>query len=215
MNRSISFIPANGVILRGSYIGYDNLDPNLRNVFEFDTILSGDIGIPGDNSDNSYHVIRGSLGGTEFTEFNGFIIRDGRANGGGSDHKGAGVWVRTPMRFINSTFDSNTTPPSGAGGAIWAKDSAHVTVRNCTFRANSTGGTGGAIFADGQYAPLTVNVANSLFIDNHASNQGGAVYVHNNTTMVLTNCTFSGNTSIGSGSALWSQCDEPETYIRN
>ncbi len=47
------------------------------------TILSGDIGIINNNSDNTYHVLV-SVGQVGTGSINGFSISDGNANGAGS-----------------------------------------------------------------------------------------------------------------------------------
>src|ERR1700734_35621 len=51
-DRTISFEPASGVAINGGYAGAADSNPNLLNPSTYPTILSGDIGTQGDNSDN-------------------------------------------------------------------------------------------------------------------------------------------------------------------
>ena len=48
---------------------------------EVKTVLSGDIGIPGDDSDNSLHVVKAENVGTNAV-LTGFHVVDGNADGG-------------------------------------------------------------------------------------------------------------------------------------
>lgn len=213
-NRDSSFIPANEVTLRGGYIGYDDADPNQRNVFEYDTILSGDIGTVDDKTDNSYHVIRGSTTGTEETIINGFIIEDGYASTAHPHNKGAGVWVRTPLVFLNCTFRRNEA--ASDGGAVFTKDGADVRFYNCIFDSNKAySGRGGAINADGDLTAVFVRAFNCLFVDNHSNASGGALYFTDELTADIRNCTFTGNTAGGAGPVLWANCAITVALIRN
>ena len=69
----------------GNESSFDKRDP-ATNV----TILSGDIGVGGDNSDNSYHVVC-SL--SPLVVLDGFTITGGNANGTGIDALGGGLVV--------------------------------------------------------------------------------------------------------------------------
>ncbi len=90
LDRGVSFSLVSGVGLFGGFEGGDsinfpggetqrdqrNTDPDTNGA-----VLSGDIGSPGDNSDNSFHVVTGS--GTDATSvLDGFTIKAGNANGG-------------------------------------------------------------------------------------------------------------------------------------
>lgn len=74
-DRGRSFILSDGVSLYGGFASgagnFTERNPALR-----PTILSGDIGLPGDASDNSYHVVQGSNIGS-LTIMDGFIIEGG------------------------------------------------------------------------------------------------------------------------------------------
>ena len=55
------------------------------------TILSGDIGAPGNSSDNSYHVVTADSTVTASAVLDGFKITGGYANGATPDDRGAGL----------------------------------------------------------------------------------------------------------------------------
>ncbi|MHC4238887.1 MAG: hypothetical protein ACYSUC_03900 [Planctomycetota bacterium] len=86
-NRTETFQLINDVTLKGSYAGYNEPDPNARNIEIYETILSGDLdgNDVGDLEDpsreeNSYHVVNGS--GTDANAIlDGFTVTRGHADG--------------------------------------------------------------------------------------------------------------------------------------
>ncbi len=79
--RDNSFVLKEGVKLYGGFYGGESTLED-RDVHANPTILSGDIGIEGNVSDNSYHVISYSGLLSALTIIDGFIIRDGNADDG-------------------------------------------------------------------------------------------------------------------------------------
>lgn len=87
--------------LYGGFAGSET-DPSQRSSSNAPSILSGDIGVQGDNSDNAHHVIsiidsRPVSGGEEIMDddfvIDGFTIRDGNASGGSKTlYSGKGIW---------------------------------------------------------------------------------------------------------------------------
>ncbi|MDH4241544.1 MAG: hypothetical protein OEW48_18445, partial [Phycisphaerae bacterium] len=59
-NRSDTFELINGVAIKGGYAGWGEPDSGVRNIKVYKTILSGDIGTPDVDTDNSYHVVTDS-----------------------------------------------------------------------------------------------------------------------------------------------------------
>ena len=149
-----------------------------------ETILSGDIGIPDDNSDNSYNVVRGANNAT----LDGFTITAGNADGSSWGHRnGAGMYnSSSSLTVTNCTFASNTADNRGGG---MFNGAANLTVTNSTFIGNSATFGGGIM---NWYGSSTVT--NSSFIDNSASWTGGGLYNFYSDATV-TNCTFSGNSA--------------------
>jgi len=84
-SRDAAFNIIQNVKYYGGFIGTEpsNYDVTLRNVHANQTILSGDLGVPRDNSDNSYHVLI-SAGPLGSSRLDGFTITSGSANGTGS-----------------------------------------------------------------------------------------------------------------------------------
>src|SRR5437762_1321380 len=58
-DRTLSFLPKSGVSLLGGYAGFGAGNPDARDWSAYVTTLSGDIGVTGTNTDNSYHVVVG------------------------------------------------------------------------------------------------------------------------------------------------------------
>ncbi|MEI7726587.1 MAG: right-handed parallel beta-helix repeat-containing protein, partial [Bacteroidota bacterium] len=113
-DRGISFAMKNGVALYG---GFNGTETSLteRNWKTNVTILSGDIGTPNDNGDNSYHVFNNSgLNNTAILD--GFTISDGRAYGGNPNQDGGGMYnYASSPKVNNCIFLNNSVRYTGAG----------------------------------------------------------------------------------------------------
>ncbi|MBU0616741.1 MAG: hypothetical protein KKI02_03405, partial [Planctomycetes bacterium] len=89
--REATFQLADGVALEGGYAGCGAVDPDERDIEVYETILSGDIGTPGDNSDDCYHVVTGSAT-DETAVLDGFTITGGNASGSWPRDTGGGMY---------------------------------------------------------------------------------------------------------------------------
>jgi hypothetical protein len=98
------------------------------------TYLSGDIGENGNDADNTYHVVTGN--GTDRTAvLDGFIIKDGHANGTGIHGDGAGVYNNGGSPIINNCeFTENIAEVHG--GAICNTNASAPLLANCIFVRN-------------------------------------------------------------------------------
>ncbi len=116
-DRTVSFVLKSGVAVYGGFPDgggtFAQRDWNAN-----PTILSGDIGTPNDNSDNSYHVVV-AIGTDATAVLDGFTITGGEANG--------------------------ISYPSYYGGGIYS-DFGNPTIRNCTLRENSAQYGGGGMY---------------------------------------------------------------------
>ena len=185
-NREATFQLKNGVVIKGGYAGLGEPDPDARDIDAYETILSGDIGILGDISDNSYNVVTGS--GTDNTAvLDGFIITAGNANGGYKHGGGMRNDSYSSPTVTNCTFSGNSADSSGGG--MYNRDNSSPTVTNCTFSGNSADSYGG-----GMHNRISSNptVTNCTFSENSAGYHGGGMDNDDSSPMV-TNCTFSGN----------------------
>ena len=188
------------------------------------TVLSGNIGNPGQVADNSFNVTWLAPGGGHVVD--GFIIQDGNFDNTftGTNVGGAGLVIRdgaatirnctfqynevsydiggggisswhSDVEIDNCIFRYNKTLASGLpGGAIRATD-GNTLVSNCTFENNSAISNGGAFGGIGGIH----SIVNSTF-KNNASWGGGAVSCHGNpASLSIEDCYFEGNSAVAGG----------------
>jgi hypothetical protein len=107
----------------------------------------------------------------------------------------------SPTTVTNCTFTGNTAREEGGGMHNYNMLSP-TTVTNCTFLGNSAGYPGGGgISNSGDSAKIT----GCEFIGNTAHRGGGMSnwgYVSAHIEPTVTNCTFSGNSAVGSGGGM-------------
>ena len=191
-----------------------------RNPATHVTILSGDIGITGDASDNSYHVVVGS--GTDATAaLDGFTISAGNGNGevlldrGGGLYNDSGSptlanlvisgnvasiaggmynWNSSPA-LTNVTFSGNTA--ASFGGGMYNASSSPL-LADVTFLGNDSGLSGGGMLNE----LSTMSLTHVTLSGNHAGGEGGGMYNFNSGS-ILMEVTFSGNDADGNGGGLF------------
>ncbi|NLX72583.1 MAG: hypothetical protein GXY94_04685, partial [Bacteroidales bacterium] len=180
-DRTISFQLKDGVELYGGFAG-EETELGQRNWQKNPTILSGDIGVAEDNTDNSCHVLTAIA--TEPAPISnsaiidGFIIEDGYAS-----------------------FSSNI---NNSGGGLYLSYASPL-IRNTWFRNNYAYYNGGAVYASSSSALF----ANVLFTNNRSDYDGGAVNAYKS-AMTFHSCLFYENYSINPGGAISSYPGEPE-----
>ncbi len=187
-DRTASFQMVNGVGIYGGFVGTEeSLDD--RNWETNVTVLSGDIGTVGDNSDNSYHVFYhpSGLGLDSSAVLDGFTITGGNANGDYPDSEGGGMYNNgSSPTLSNCTFSENSAK---YGGGMLNTTLAEPTLTGCTFSGNSAW-YGAGVF--NYYVSPTLT--NCTFSGNSADYGGGGMSNSGNSP-VLTNCTFEGNSA--------------------
>jgi YD repeat-containing protein len=163
--RTDSFILKPGVAVYGGFSGAEQTRGS-RDIGANLTLLSGDIGVVDDRSDNCYHVVTGADG----ARLDGFTIAGGNADGDAAPHMfGAGIYnSQSSPTIANCTFSSNWAIPYGSGGAVY-NDNASPTIADCTFSANRAY-WGGGICNVSDSAPV---VEDCRFVDNVADYGGG------------------------------------------
>jgi uncharacterized delta-60 repeat protein len=186
-------------------------DPNI-----YKAILSGDIGVADNNSDNSYHVTT-SWHCDSSAILDGFTITAGNAasgSGGGISNYESSPTI-TNCTFIgnsaffgggmsnglcssivltNCNFIGNSAPHSGGMG-VW--DCNNMTLTDCTFSGNSADNYGGMWVWD-----CNVILTGCTFSGNSAGQDGGGMSVWD-CNMTLTDCTFSGNSANDYGGGMF------------
>jgi hypothetical protein len=191
-DRTATFQLKNGVALYGGFAGTETAR-SQRNPAVHVTILSGDIGTLGNNSDNSYHVVTGADGAT----LDGFTITAGNANydaPNNTNNSGGGMFNNySSPTLTNVTFSGNSATNTG-GGMFNHNDSSPI-LTNVTFSGNSAGAGGGMDNFPGGSPTLT----NVTFSGNSAEDKGGGMHNNGHSSPTLTNVTFSGNTAYLNG----------------
>jgi len=213
-DRAASFRLVNGAALYGGFAGAE-LALEERDWRANSTILSGDIGVVGDMSDNSYHVVA-SASSSQATLLDGFTITAGNANGSNLEdkHAGGGMYNAPSSPTVrNAIFIANSAGTGGGmynAGTGWIDVAAiHPIIDHVMFLGNSAGSGGGMANATGG-SPTLVDV---VFSGNHAS-EGGAIDNYWKSNPTLINVTFSGNQATQWGGAIADSANSPPT-IRN
>ena len=190
-DRAATFQLKNGLALYGGFAGTEATRVERDWQIHL-TILSGDIGLPGDNGDNVYHVLT-SRGVDGTTILDGFIVRDGHANGPQPQDRGGGMYNEGSSPTVRHIlFENNTV--SGSGGGMYNTES-HPTLTEITFRRNQAGFGGGGLY-NLLSNPLLSNV---IFEGNRAGFGGGGMYNIDHSSPQLANSLFSGNTALNGG----------------
>ncbi|WP_291854598.1 T9SS type A sorting domain-containing protein, partial [Marinilabilia sp.] len=173
-DRNISFEIKENVKLFGGFAGTETTFAE-RNLVENQTILSGDIGEEGVDTDNSYHVLQmiGSQAApiTLKTVVDGLVIEKGYADeqymdGGGLLLEWASPIVRNVWLRDNYALDD--------GGAVYGDNESHAQYGNVIFTKNESGNDGGAVYSLG-----IMKFYNCLWYGNISGAYGGAVYSDN------------------------------------
>ena len=222
IDRSVSFQLRDGIALYGGFALTETLR-DQRNWVANVTTLSGDIGVPGNNVDNSYHVVIGS-DVTTTAVLDGFTVTQGYGNGivapydtpyghgGGMYSENSTATVRNTIFSGNQVRDSgagmynaNSSPTlinitfsanrasAGIGSGIYNFNSS-PTLINVSFSANSAENYGGGMYND--FSSPTIS--STIFTDNSAGAYGGGMY-NASSNPILTNVTFSANSAFNGG----------------
>ena len=196
ITRTDTFALKSGVVVYGGFAGTET-SRDERDWATNVTTLSGDIGIPDDNSDNSYHVVTGSR--TDNTAvLDGFTITGGNAIGdpNSTNVNGGGMYNdQGSPTLMNLNFNDNYG--WARGGGMYNTGNSNPTLTNVTFRSNWTSSNGGGIY-NSQSNPVLMNVA---FYDNTATHSGGGMF-NSESSPTLTNITFSGNSASSMGGGM-------------
>ena len=208
-DRTVSFEPPSGVEIFGGFNGTET-QLTQRDWLAQPTILSGDIGVAGDSTDNSLNVLY-LFQPDSTTLLDGLVIRDGLAND--EDHAsensvrqvcGGGLYVQAGgteayPEIRNCRFEHNTALYDGGGIMIVPGNDGSVGPRlsNCIFSGNRAGQNGGGMARTGaSEVERGVDMAGCVFIQNYASRRGGGFMFTDSEKkdgLDLQNCRFEAN----------------------
>jgi len=186
-DRDSTFLLETGVAIYGGFPAAGG-DWDGRNWETNPTTLSGDIGIEGELTDNSRHIVTGSSV-DQTAILDGFIITNGYTmDGGYPQNAGAGVYNNISSPTLTNIIISGNTAINGAGMYNAASSPA---LMNVTFSGNSAY-EGGGILNVTNSNPTLMDVT---FSANSAESGGGMRNMDSSPT--LTHVAFIGNFTTG------------------
>lgn len=232
-----------GLKIYGGFAGTETA-LSQRNWGAFQTILDGDIGVPGVNTDNCNFVVdMGANGGFSIytpknpnMRFDGFKIINGYlanylgpnlnnwAGGGGLRYMPADS---DTIEVANCFFSQNTSIWGGAifftnGNYISSGSRSLAKITNCRFENNTAWRHGGALAT--QHASKVLNltkqaakliISDCTFSNNSAAFGGAVANLDSVVDVTLARCTFRGNTASASGGALYDSCISKTTVYNS
>jgi hypothetical protein len=179
-NRAKVFIFKDGLSMYGGFAGIETV-LSQRNITANPTILSGDLGVLNNDSDNAYHVIAGRNINTSGV-FNGFTVQDGNANVVGTffgfniNDNGGGMIVYNSSGNIDISECIFKNNKANRGGAMNLTATNNTIVSKSIFENNSSynigGSSGGGAVRCSSGSPDFIDV----IFRNNTANLGGAVY---------------------------------------
>lgn len=117
---------------------------------------------------------------------------------GYSEENGGAINALGPLKLNNCYFENNVAEN---GGAVYSSDV--ITISNCEFNSNSAGRGGAVYLSERGFINNVAEIKNTIFVNNKASNYGGALYALRNLT--ITNTDFKDNKVNGSGGAIYTR----------
>ncbi len=233
-SRSDSFSLKNFVGIYGGFAGNET-SRSQRNWENNETILSGDIGTVGDNSDNSYNVVVTS-NITPTAILDGFTISGGNSNSFlNSAAVGGGIYISNGSPTLANLVITDNSARRDGGGMYYQNSSPTLT--NISFNNNFAGRNGGGIYSFRSNSILSdvtfennvaaaggaifnwqsnLDLINGSFKFNVAqSGAGGAIYNYFSDDSSITNSLFQLNTSTDVGGAIYNRGNSNDTTIIN
>jgi len=223
-NREKYFQLNPGVVILGGFNGTEMYDWE-RDPAVYETILSGDIGIPDDSTDNSYHVLY-TIGTDSTAILDGFTITRGQATSANATSRyGGGLLVdtdaarlRTSPVIRNCRFIGNT---ASYGGGIYCNGEnaryANPLIQQCTFLNNRSTVSGAGIYVTGYNDPeAPVRIVDCYFVDNSATWGGGGICLRDACGITrIENCRFTRCKTIFGGGGIFSEslCQQSELKL--
>jgi uncharacterized repeat protein (TIGR01451 family) len=154
-----------------------------------------------------------------------FTIRRSAFVGNRGGNGGAIGTIAAQITIEDSRFENNATQlvvgdpfnggEGGHGGAIYIDGTnlGALTLRRTVFSGNRATNLGGAIHSWMYGLPSALVIEDCTFANNVGTTNGGAIF-HMNGRLAISGSTFSGNTVVGQGGALWEgEADAGQTPV--
>ena len=214
-DRHASFSIPEGVVLLGGFAG-EETSPEQRNWNLNRTILSGEIGSPNTDTDNSYTVVYSN--GNVVVD--GFIITKGNANNPvdrGDYSSSGGGWFNDGSRgngspnILNCLFVDNK---AFYGGALYNNGRSGncngTLIQDCQFINNVARVDGGGIYNDGSNGVCNVVISSCTFESNQSYYGAGILNRadYGEANPLIENCTFTNNASMVRGSCIYNHREQ-------
>ena len=205
----VKFAQCDGIPSSGSYTLKSSC------VLKQTVVLKGDLTIEADASASRRFKLRGGnkliLSGdnshSHFLVDLGYklTLKELDIKDGYNEGDGGSITVNNGELVVeNSILQNNKVKNGQRGGAIYAKDSALITITDSTIENNKAdGGSGGAIFLDEAESNKAVGLTmSSTSIKNNGADEGGSVSLKKEASFTCTSCVFDGNTGKKGGAIL-------------
>ncbi|MGE3109001.1 MAG: right-handed parallel beta-helix repeat-containing protein [Phycisphaerales bacterium] len=198
-SRSDAIALIDSLAIYGGFAGTET-DLSQRDTAANPTILSGDLNgddipfAPAINRlDNSFHVVK-ATGGVTGAVLDGFIIQNGNPTGAsGDDLAGGAIWIR--QGATPSIRNCTLTDCDLGAVSIYFEDPAQnvigPTFDSCTFYRNRANG-GAAVSAN----QSTTRFRDCVFEENVAMSDGGAAYAYYRCGLDFVRCRFTRNAAL-------------------
>lgn len=220
-----AFVLINKVYLYGGFPGKGNPGLQDRDWKIYPTVLSGDIGAPGDYTDNVCHVviITGANPARQDKKIDGFVVTGGAATYSQQSPEvriedvemqyvrteAGGIFILAPgegdvfSQVLNTTVTENH---ANFGGGVSIRTTKAL-LKNVIIKDNTAAQHGGGLISSGSNHSVIVN---TLITGNNAAS-GGGIYSFFGAARYH-NVTVAGNTATGQGNELYFEnqvYDEP------
>ncbi|MEM9998953.1 MAG: hypothetical protein AAF809_14720, partial [Bacteroidota bacterium] len=190
-NRSASFELRDGLVLVGGFAGTEQT-ADERDPVANPTILSGDIGVPGDSLDNSALIVR--IEGTQDVPLAGVVV-DGFTIADSFHERFGDTGLRVTYASAEiraCRFERNAPQGSGLNALF-----SNVLLEDVAFVDNAGSSGGGASF---QFSEATLRRV--AFSDNRAGNGGGLLLTGTPATLTDVAFTYNRASTVGGGLAI-------------
>jgi hypothetical protein len=233
-DRSKSFTPPSGLKLYGGFMGNET-EINQRDWQANPTTLSGDIGVSGDSTDNTYNVVY-MLQPDSTTVMDGFVVAYGQADNlamsnqnrdrfvcGGGLYMESGNWDAFAT-IRHCRFYKNNAHSQGGGVMLNGTLNGRMAPRfiDCIFESNYAGDFGGGLSRyGGSGIERGEELKSCTFVKNISNNRGGALYYADTkgiNTIGIKSCAFAQNYAKKAGGGVFLSLGKQETgcvYIHN